>query len=61
VCNISVKIYSRTYIIQSLGIIRLRHYMKVHGHLNSFHAENRILHVSVIILNEVCVIYDRII
>jgi len=39
--------------------------MKVQGqhqapsHFNSAHTENRILHVVVILLNEVCVIYDR--
>jgi hypothetical protein len=43
----------------------LHHYMKVQGqhqassHFNSAHIGNQILHVAVIILNEVCVIYDR--
>jgi hypothetical protein len=47
--------------------LTLRHNMKVQrqhqapSHFNSAHTENRILHVVVTILNEVCVIYDRII
>lgn len=48
-------------------LLRLRHYMKVQGqhqapsHFNSAHTENLIVNVAVIILNEVCVIYDLII